>query len=294
MNNRKPLADSIFDIMIYAYLMTAVILTVYPIFFMFIASVSDPFAVSSGKVIWHPVGLTLEGYSRIFGDARIMSGYVNSIFITLSGTVISISIMLPAAFALSRKELKGRNIIMIAITFTMYFSGGIMPLYLVVKSLRLLNQIWSVIFPGAIVTYYLIVTRTFFSNSIPEELFEAATMDGFSYTRFFIYIVAPLSKSIVAVMILFYAVGYWNGYFAALMYLTDEKRFPIQLILRGLLLESQAVAMAGDDFALAEKTKIAELIKYGVSIAACLPVIVIYPFIQKYFVQGVMIGSVKG
>lgn len=294
---RRSLADRTFDIINYIFMCLALLLTAYPIYYMLIASFSDPNAVYQGRVTLFPADITFDGYKAIFNNDNIWLGYLNSILYTTVGTTLNLLFTIPMAYALSRKELIGRGVIMRLVTFTMYFSGGIIPLYFVVKSLHLIDPpfaMWSLIIPTVISTYNLIVARSFFISSIPEELLEAAFLDGCSYTRFFISIVLPTSQALIAVMVLFYAAGHWNSYFNALIYLNDEKKYPLQLVLRTILIQSEAAAMTEDATTVADKQKLVDLIKYGVIIVSSVPMLVLYPFIQKYFVQGVMIGAVKG
>ena len=291
----KPsIHDKIFNTIVYIILAMAMLLVLYPLYFMLIASFSDPNAIFQGRVIFIPKGITLRGYEMMFSNQLIWRSYLNSIIYTISGVIISLAVTIPAAFALSRKELIGNSLIMKLIIFTMYFSGGIIPLYLVVRSLRLLNNMFALILPSAIVTYNLIVARAFYLNMIPEELHEASVLDGCNYTKFFFYVVLPLSKAILAVMVLFYSNKMWNGFFDALIYLTSERKYPLQLVLRTILLQNQAMAMVADDTVLIEAARATELIKYGIVIVASFPMLCLYPFIQKHFVSGVMIGAVKG
>ncbi len=294
MSRLKKREDLSFTIFNYSVLSIFLVLILYPIYYMFIASISDPNAANQGLVIYKPVGITIAGYKKILSNDNIWIGYRNSLFYATVGTCINLLFMIPAAYALSRKELPGRNLFMYMITFTMFFSGGMVPTYFVVKNLKMLDTPWALLLPGAIVAYYLIIARSFFQSTIPEELLEASFIDGASYFTFFFKVVLPLSKPIIAVMVLFHAVGHWNAYFQALLYITKEKLYPLQLVLRAILVESEAAAMTDDVTAMAEKQKLVDLIKYGVVIVASVPVMILYPFVQKYFVQGVMIGAVKG
>ena len=286
--------DRIFNITVYFLLSSALLIILYPLYFMCIASISDPNAIFQGKVIFLPRGITFKGYERMFSDNLIWRSYLNSIIYTIAGVTVSLAVTIPTAFALSRSELPGGSLVMRFIIFTMYFSGGIIPLYILVRNLRLMNTMFALILPTAIVTYNLIVARAFYLNMIPNELFEASILDGCNYTKFFFFIVLPLSKALIAVMVLFYANKMWNGFFDALIYLTDEKKFPLQLVLRTILLQNQAMSMMADDTVLAEAARAVELIKYGVVVVASFPMLCLYPFIQKHFVSGVMIGAVKG
>ncbi|MBT2697444.1 carbohydrate ABC transporter permease [Bacillus sp. ISL-40] len=292
---RKSKEDKVFDIINFFLVAIILLLVVYPLYFIVIASISDPNMIYEGKVWLLPKELTLEGYQRIFGDSKIWLGYKNSIIYTVVGTIVNVSFTLMAAYALSRKDLYGRNVIMFLFLMTMFFSGGLIPTYLVVKNLGLLNTMWALILPKAVAVWNVIVAKTFFESSIPNELLEAARIDGCSDVKFFWKIVLPLSKPIVAVMVLFYAVGHWNSYFDALIYLNNENLYPLQLILRNILIQNQSSTMMISDLdSLAAKQRVSELIKYGVIIVASIPLLIVYPFVQKYFVKGVMIGGIKG
>lgn len=286
-------ADKTFDIMNYIILTIALLLVSYPLYFIVIASISDPSAVYAGKVVLFPQGFTLDGYKRILEYESFFTGYRNTILYTLVGTAVNVVITIPGAYALSRKDLVGRNVIMMGITFTMIFSGGLIPSYLLVLDLNLYNTMWALILPVAVSAWNLIVARTFFQQSIPDELLEAARLDGSDNFRFFFSIVLPLSKSIIVVMILFYAVSHWNSYFNAMIYLKDVDKHPLQLILRSILFENSLGDMVEDAATLAAQQKLGDLIKYGVIIASSLPLMILYPFLQRYFIQGVMIGAVK-
>lgn len=292
---RRSKEDKIFDFINIFLVAIMVILVVYPLYFIVIASISNPNLIYEGKVWLLPKDITFEGYQRIFSDSKIWLGYKNSIVYTFVGTLVNVSCTLMAAYALSRKDLYGRNIIMFLFLFTMFFSGGLIPTYLVVKNLGLLNTMWALILPKAVAVWNVIVARTYFQTTIPNELLEAAKMDGCSDAKFFWKIVIPLSKPIVAVMVLFYAVGHWNSYFDALIYLNNEDLYPLQLILRNILIQNEAsTQMMSDIDSLAAKQRVSELIKYGVIIVASIPLLILYPFVQKYFVKGVMIGGIKG
>ncbi|MEK3885665.1 carbohydrate ABC transporter permease [Paenibacillus sp. PL2-23] len=282
----------LFNILLFAFVSLIVI---YPLYFMIIASFSDPQSINSGAVWLLPQDITFEGYSRILNDPNIWLGYRNSIFYTIVGTAINVALIIPAGYALSRRDLLGRNPIIIFIVFTMFFNGGLIPTYLVVKNLGMLDTIWALILPSAVGVYNLIICRTYFQSTIPDALYEAAAIDGSTNTGFFFRVVLPLSLPIIAVMVLFHVVMHWNSYFPALIYLKDEVKRPLQLILREILIISQQQDnMVVDSESIADQQRIAELVKYGVVIVASLPVLVLYPFLQKYFVKGVMIGSIKG
>ncbi|MEH7119973.1 carbohydrate ABC transporter permease [Neobacillus vireti] len=291
----KSKEDKIFDAINFIFLTLICLAVLYPLYFVVIASISNPDLVYNGSVWLLPKEITFEGYKRIFSDPKIWLGYKNTIIYTVLGTAIQVSLTLMAAYALSRKDLYGKSFFMLMILFTMFFSGGLIPTYLVVKDLGMLNTMWAMIIPKAIAVWNLIVARSFFESSIPNELLEAGKIDGCSNTKFFLKIVLPLSKPIIAVMVLFYAVGNWNSYFDALIYLNDESLYPLQLILRNILIQNQlSVQMLSDLDNLAAQQHVGEIIKYGVIIVAAIPLLIVYPFVQKYFVKGVLIGGVKG
>ncbi|MCM3575588.1 carbohydrate ABC transporter permease [Mesobacillus subterraneus] len=294
-NSRRSKEDRVFDLINVILVAIITVMVIYPLYFIVIASISDPNMIYAGKVWLWPKEITFEGYERIFRDNKIWIGYKNSIIYTFVGTIVNVSFTLMAAYALSRKDLYGRNIIMVFFLFTMFFSGGLIPTYLVVKNLGLLNTMWALILPKAVAVWNVIVARTYFQTTIPDELLEAAKIDGCTNAKFFWKIVLPLSKPIVAVMVLFYAVGHWNSYFDALIYLNNENLYPLQLILRNILIQNESAAqMVRDVSSYAAQQRVAELIKYGVIIVASVPLLIVYPFVQKYFVKGVMIGGVKG
>ncbi|MDF2962971.1 MAG: carbohydrate transporter permease [Paenibacillus sp.] len=288
-------ADKVFDVCSYVFLSMLLLTVLYPLYFVVISSISDPDMVNLGRVTLYPQGITMEGYNRIFADSAIWLGYRNSLMYTVLGTCLNVVLTLTAGYALSRSDLAGRNLFMLLIVFTMFFGGGLIPTYLLVKSLGLVNTIWAMILPNAVSAYNIIITRTYFQSSIPGELLEAAKIDGCSNSRFFLQIVLPLSLPIVAVMVLFSAVGHWNSYFQALIYLKDEQLQPLQIILRKILINNEASEHMVDGLVnQAEVVKMAETMKYGIIIVSSLPVLVLYPFLQRYFLKGVMIGSLKG
>ena len=292
---RKTRFDLIFDIVIYTLLSLLTLSYLYILIFTISASFSDPNAVYSGRVVLWPVVFTLQGYERVFQEKMLWTGYLNSIIYMVVGTAISTILTLTGAYALSRKDLPGRGIITGLLVFTMFFSGGIIPLYLIVRSLKLLNTMWALILPGAISMSNLIIARTFFANSIPDGLLDAAKIDGCMNTRFFFSIVLPLSKPIIAVIALYYGIGIWNDYFNAMIYIKSRTAYPLQLFLREILISSQtSSAMTGDVLEQELLAQLQEIIKYTLIVAGSVPLLVIYPFLQKYFVQGVMIGSLKG
>lgn len=295
---RESRADRVFVVVNRIFLAVILLLVLYPLVYIVSASISDPVAVNSGRMWLYPVGVTFEGFSRVFQNPEIWLGYRNTAFYTVFGTLINLAVTLPAAYALSRRDLVGRNVLMGLYLFTMFFNGGLIPTYLLVRDLGMVNTVWAMLLPNAASVWLIIVARTFFQATIPGELREAADMDGCSNFRFFWSIVLPLSKSIIAVLALFYAVGHWNQYFNALIYLSDRNLFPLQLFLREILVQQQmdaSMMMSGGSMeALAQQARIADIVKYAVMIVSALPLLIAYPFVQRFFVKGVMIGSVKG
>jgi putative aldouronate transport system permease protein len=288
-------ADKLFDFFNVAALSVLLLAVLYPLYFVVISSISDPDLVNTGKITLLPQGVTFEGYSRIFADSNIWRGYRNSLMYTALGTAINVTLTVTAGYALSRSDLVGRGGFMFLIVFTMFFSGGLIPTYLLIKNLGMLNTVWAMIIPNAVSAYNVIIVRTFFQSTIPVELLEAAKIDGSSNTRFFLRIVLPLSMPIIAVMILFSAVGHWNSYFQALIYLKNDNLQPLQIVLRNILITNEMSEQMTDGIVnQAEIVRIAATMKYGIVIVASLPVLILYPFLQKYFVKGVMIGSLKG
>ncbi|OMF24958.1 sugar ABC transporter permease [Paenibacillus sp. FSL H8-0548] len=292
--------DKVFLICNYIYVFLAFIVVAYPVIYMISASISDPKLVGSGEMWLWPRGITFEGYQRVFQNSSIWTGYGNTILYTVVGTTINLLVTLPAAYALSRKDFVGRNFFMGMFMVTMFFGGGLVPSYLLVKELGMVNTMWAIVIPSAASIWNIIVARTFFQSSIPKELQEAAQIDGCTNIRLFLKIILPLSMPIIAVMALFYGVGNWNSYFSALIYLNDAAKYPLQLVLRQILVLQEMSAQGGGALdassaaALNNKAEIASLVKYAVIIVATAPIIAVYPFLQRYFVQGVMIGSVKG
>jgi len=286
--------DWVFDAVIYAIAAVVIAIVLYPLLFVISASFSDPAKVLGGEVWLLPKGLNVDAYVNILHNDKIWIGYRNTIFYAVVGTAINLVMTIIAAYPLSRPDLPGRGVIMLFITLTMFFSGGLIPTYLLIKNLGMVDTVWALLVPGAIATYNLIVMRTYFQSSIPWELQEAAHIDGCSNMRLLLNIILPLSKPIIAVMVLFYAVGHWNSYFGALIYLRNEALYPLQLVLREILLISQSAAIDGGSVGLEQKIMLAESIKYAVILVSSLPVLIMYPFVQKHFVKGVLIGSVKG
>ncbi len=292
---RQTLGDKVFDAVNLVVLTLVLLVILYPLWFVVIASISDPMKVASGDLFLLPSGVTFEGYRMILRDPMILTGYRNTLYYTLVGTTFNLVLTVLAAYPLSRKDWVGRNFFMGVLTFTMFFSGGIIPTYLTMNSLGVINTVWAMVIPGAVSVYNTIVMRTYFSNSIPLELQEAAMVDGSSNFGLLLRIVLPLSKPILAVMVLFYGVAQWNAFFGALIYLTKPDMYPLQLVLRSILIQNQvSQEMMGDVDTLASRVMMAELIKYALIIVSTLPMIVLYPFLQRYFVKGIMVGALKG
>jgi multiple sugar transport system permease protein/putative aldouronate transport system permease protein len=286
--------DRLFNFVNTIFLSFVLIVALYPIIFVISNSFSETSAVMSGSVWLFPVGFTLDGYRAVFTDSMILTGYANTIFYTTVATMLNIVMTIAAAYPLSRKDFRARNPIMLAFTFTMFFSGGMIPTYMLINNLGWINHRIAMIIPVAMTVYNVIITRTFFQSTIPDELLEAARIDGCSDIKFLMSIVIPVSKAIIAVITLFYAVSHWNSFFNAFMYLNDKKLYPLQLVLRQILLANDASSGINNLDAQAAKEGLSELLKYALIVVASVPVLCLYPFIQKYFVKGVMIGSIKG
>jgi multiple sugar transport system permease protein/putative aldouronate transport system permease protein len=286
--------DRIFGVFNFAFLFSAFILVLYPIIFVVSSSLSSPQAIITGRVFFWPVNFSFEGYRAVFRSSQVWTGYSNSLYYTTFGTLINVVVTVMAAYPLSRKDLIGRNKIMLLFTFTMFFSGGMIPTFLLVRGIGILNTRWAMLLPGAISVWNMILTRTYFQNSIPNELLESAQLDGCRNTQFIWHIVLPLSKAIIAVISLYYAIGHWNAFFSALIYLNNFRLYPLQIILRNILVQNQIDNSMINVEEMMEKEQLAALLKYSLIIVASLPMMVAYPFAQKYFVKGVMIGSIKG
>jgi multiple sugar transport system permease protein/putative aldouronate transport system permease protein len=292
---RLPFEDKVYYTIINVISALLLIAVLYPIVFIVSASFSSPFAVSTGQVTFLPVQPGLQGYQAVFKDARIPMGYRNTIFYTVFGTLINVSMTLVCAYPLARKRLPHRGVITFFFTFTMLFQGGMIPSYLLLRDLRMLNTVWALLIPGAISVYSMIITRTFISTSIPEELLEATQIDGCSDIKYFFLFVLPLSKAVIAVIAMQYAVGHWNAYFNAFIYLTKQNLYPLQVFLREILVMNQiATADIMDPETAVAMQGLADLLKYSLIVISTAPILCIYPFFQKYFVKGVMIGSIKG
>lgn len=288
--------DKLFDIGNCVFLILLVVIVAYPLYYVLIASISDPYEVYAGRTFWLPSKLTLEGYARVFKEKSIALGYLNSIYYTVLGTLISVALVITTGYSVSKKTLPFRRAIMVFYVITMYFGGGLIPTYLVVSKTGLLNSVWSLILPGGVAVYNVIVTRTYFESSIPAELYEAAAIDGSSNLGTFVRIALPLAKPIMAVMVIFTMVAYWNDWFTALIYMSEKNKYPLQLALRQILIQSQSTAtMIGNmDGGYAEANRITELIKFASIVVGAVPMLIAYPFVQKYFEKGFIAGAVKG
>ena len=294
MKIRDSFTDRIFNTVNLSIIITLLLIVLYPLIYVLSASISSPDAVGSGEVVLWPIGFTLEGYFRIFREKYVLIGYRNTLFYTITGTTLNMLLTLPCAYALSKKDLPGRKIIMGIFLFTMYFSGGMIPSFLLVKSLGLVNTRVVLIILGAVSVYNIIISRTFFA-AIPKDLEEAAYIDGCSRTRTFTQIVLPISKALMGVMVLYYAVAHWNSYFSAMIYITNDDYKPLQLFLRRILIiDSLNLNMVGGDELEMDAEALKQLVKYSIIIVSSLPILILYPFLQKYFEKGILIGSIKG
>lgn len=289
-------SDQIWNVFSILFASIVLILCLYPLYFVLIASVSDPTMVNSGKVILFPKGITFSAYKFILAEKDIWIGYRNTILYTVGSVLVGAAITIPAAYALSRKDLVGKNVVLKFLTFLMFFNGGLIPTYIIVNKLHLLNTAAILIILNCVTVQNIIVARTFFISNIPDELLEAASLDGCGTLQFFYKIVLPLSKSIIAVIVLYIAVWQWNSYFNALIYTTNRNLQPLQMVLRDILIQGQNLNIGEEmDAAMIEyMVEIANLIKYGVIVMAIVPILCFYPFVQKYFEKGVLVGSVKG
>ena len=284
------------DFILVAICVVILFLVAYPLYYVLIASVSNPYDVYAGKTFLLPSQFTLDGYKAVFADSSILLGYWNSIKYTVVGTIFSVVILYLTAYPLSVKDLPGRKAISIFFIITMYFGGGLVPTYLIVKNTGLINSMWALFLPGGVAVGNMIIVRNFFENSIPKELIEAANIDGATKWTTFLRVVVPLSRSIMAVMVVFSMVAYWNDWFTAMIYLPGTQHAPLQLVLRNILIRSSASASQASTISggYAELNKLTEMIKFSSIIVAAVPMLIIYPFVQKYFEKGFMSGAVKG
>ena len=296
MKSRRITQDKVVYFVNYILLTLLLIIVLYPIIYIISCSFSSGNALMTGKVKLFPVGFTLDSYETVFKYKSIWTGFKNSLTYTVCGALISIILTLFAAYPLSREDFRGRKIVTGLFLFTMMFSGGLIPTFMLVKNLKMINTMWAVILPGAVSAYNVIVARTFFNQTIPKELLEASQMDGCSDFKFFSMIVIPLSKPIIAVLSLWVTVSLWNSYFNPMIYINSVDKYPLQLVLRKIILMSQVDLSSAnvDPTMVAKNRNLSEMLKYGTIIISSLPLMIAYPFVQKYFVKGVMIGSVKG
>lgn len=291
---RSTRGDRIFEAAMIIIGLIIMLVVAYPLYFVVIASFSKPEDVLLGRVIFWPKNISLLSYQLVIEEQRIWTGYRNTLLYASLGTVINLVLTTLLAYPLSRRDMPVRTLLTFLASFTMMFSGGMVPTYLVVRNLRLTDTIWAMMIPGAIATYNMLIMKNFFQSNIPLELQEAAQLDGCNDFRLLTMVVLPLSKAILAVITLFYVVGHWNAFFDAIIYLRNRKLYPLQLILREILLQNQDLAASGDGTGLYEKMMAAETMKYAVIIVSSLPVLILYPFVQKHFVTGVMVGAIKG
>jgi putative aldouronate transport system permease protein len=297
-SERRSTQDKMFDAVNFIVLTLIFIIVAYPLYFVIISSISDPVKVSSGQITFVPEGINFDGYLRVFEAKEVMRGFMNSVFYTVLGVSINLAVTLPTAYALSRNDFYGRKAISIYYIITMFVSGGLIPTYLVIKQMGMLDTVWALVIPGALSVYNMMVARSFFKVNIPGELLDAARIDGCTDTGFFFRICLPLSGAIIAILALWYGVGHWNSYFSALLYIADRQKQTLQLELRYILLQNQQpVGQLLSPDAIEELRRLEalkELMKWSLIIVSSFPVLVLYPFIQKHFVKGVTVGSLKG
>ena len=292
---KRKFEERVVDIVINVVLIILGLVALYPIWYVIIASISSPVAISTGEVVFLPKGLNIDAYKALLAEKRIWIGYRNSIVYTTAATILDLLVMIPCAYALSRHSLPGRKFFMTAFIFTMYFSGGLVPKYLVINSLGMVNTPWALIIPGCVNVFNMIIARSFFESSIPDSLLDAAQIDGANYTRFFVQIVLPLSPAMLAIIALYSVTAHWNAYLGAQMYIYDADLYTLQQVIKSITATLDSTLMENatfDEISAAIREK--QLMKYAVVLVASLPLVVAYPFIQKYFVKGVMVGAVKG
>ena len=296
MKRSKTMSEGKADLVLVLITGLVLLLVAYPLYYVVIASFSNPYDVYAGKTFLLPSGFSLKAYAAVFADATTLRGYMNSVKYTIIGTVFSVVMLYITAYPLAQKDLPGRKALSIFFIITMYFGGGLVPTYLIVKNTGLLNNMWALFLPGGVGVGNMIIVRNYFQNSIPHELIEASEIDGCSKLRTFLSIVIPLSMPIMAVMVVFCMVAYWNDWFTALIYLTDAKMHPLPLVLRNILIKSSASAAQASTISggYAELNKLTEMLKFSSIVVAAAPMLIIYPFIQKYFEKGFMVGAVKG
>ncbi len=295
-NNSVGMSDRTSDIILVLITFLVMFIVAYPLYYVLIASFSNPYDVYAGKTFLFPSDFSLKGYQAVFADPQILVGYKNSILYTVIGTIFSVTMLYITAYPMAQKDLPGRKFFSIFFLITMYFGGGLIPTYLVVKQTGLINNIWALFLPGGVAVGNMIIVRNYFQNSIPRELIEAAEIDGCTKLRTFVSVVIPLSMPIMAVMVVFSMVAYWNDWFTALIYLTGAEKAPLPLVLRNILIKSSTSASQASTISggYAELNKLTEMIKFSSIIVAAAPMLIIYPFVQKYFEKGMMAGAVKG
>ena len=294
-----PAGDKIYLALVYLFLGIFIVMVIYPLLYVVSCSFSSPEALIQGRVFFLPVEPGIQGYEAVFSNARIWRGYANTILYTVLGTAIGTSVTMIAAYVLSRREFPLRGFLTVFFMITMFIGGGTIPMYLWLKTLKMLNTLWAIVVPGAVSVWLVIIARTFIQSTIPEELFEATSLDGGSYLQYLFDVVLPLSKPILAVLAINFALGHWNSYYSALIYLNDASKYPLQIILRDILVQNSVdetnSAGAGTDINnQMHRQYLSELLKYSLIIVSSAPLLIIYPFLQKYFIKGTMIGSVKG
>ena len=295
-NKAHGLSDKTSDIILIVVTALVMLLVAYPLYYVLVASFSNPYDVYAGKTFLFPSDFSLRGYQAVFADPQIFTGYKNSIKYTVIGTIFSVAMLYITAYPLAQKDLPGRKFFSIFFIITMYFGGGLIPTYLVVKDTGLVDNIWALFLPGGVAVGNMIIVRNYFQNSIPHELLEASEIDGCSKLRTFVSVVIPLSMPIMAVMVVFSMVAYWNDWFTALIYLTGSEKAPLPLVLRNVLIKSSASASQASTISggYAELNKVTEMIKFSSIVVAAAPMLIVYPFVQKYFEKGFMAGAVKG
>ncbi len=295
MKIKNPMEDRILYFVVYTVIILFLLVILYPIIFIISASFSEGSEVQLGRVYLWPVKPTLEGYRAVFSHRNIMTGYRNTILYTLGGTLINVVVTVLCAYPLSRRDMPMRGFFVFLFVFTMFFGGGLIPTYLLVNSLGMVNTFWALLIPGAMSVYNMIITRTFFQNGVPHELLEASQIDGCSDARYFFSILLPLSQAVISVISLYYAVAHWNSYFSALIYIRDKQLQPLQLILRSILLSTRVSLNEFEDPDLLEgKIGLEFLVKFALIVVSSAPIMCLYPLVQKFFAKGVMLGSVKG
>lgn len=290
----KSREDRLFYLINDGLLLLAALIVLYPLIYILSSAFSSPTAVSQGRVVLWPVDLSVRGFEEVFGHKAIVTGFANSIYYTLVGTLVNVVMTVMAAYPLSRKTMPGRRIFLFLFTFTMLFNGGLIPSYLLTSKLGLINTRAVMIIPTALNIFNVIICRTFFETTIPDEIIEAATIDGCGHTRFMVQMLLPLSKAIIAVMVLYYGLGHWNSYFQAFLYISDKSKMPLQIVLRDILILNQVNDIISDPLLYQAKAGMAQLLKYALIVVSSAPFMIAYPFVAKHFVKGVMIGAVKG